>query len=76
MTYQIHGGNHGKYKISYAAIDAPAGPVAFVSRNQKGGGYTVKTANETRSVQMRHLPIADNSESQADQIMRILMGEE
>tara|TARA_R110002074_G_scaffold376485_1_gene553528 strand:- start:343 stop:816 length:474 start_codon:yes stop_codon:yes gene_type:complete len=70
--YEIFGGDHGNYTIS---LEGNATPVAFVRRNQKGGGYTVSRADESRSVSMRSMPTADNGHEQAAAIMALLMAE-
>lgn len=41
QQYEIFGGDHGNYTI---CRQGNAAPVAFVRRNQTGGGYTVETA--------------------------------
>ena len=67
--YEIFGGDHGNYTISRKGN---AAPVAFVRRNQKGGGYTVSKADESRSVLMRSMPKTDNGADQATKIMALL----
>lgn len=67
--YEIFGGDHGNYTISR---EGNAKPVAFVRRNQKGGGYTVSKADESRSVLMRSMPTAYNGQEQATEIMALL----
>lgn len=69
MTYEITGGDNGNYRITKGN---DARPVAFVRRNQTGGGYTIRDAAGTKSVQMRNLPAVDNSADQAAQIMAAL----
>ena len=70
MTYEITGGDHGNYQITEVN---KVKPVAFVRRNQTGGGYTVRTADNSKSVQMRNLPVGETSEEQAAQIMAKLL---
>ena len=70
--YEIFGGDHGNYKISE---EGNATPVAFVRRNQAGGGYTVSRADESKSVSMRHMPTAGNGRDQASSIMALLDAE-
>jgi hypothetical protein len=65
MTYEIFGGDNGSYKITEGDKVAP---VAFVRRNETGGGYTVRTADESKTVQMRNMP----RENQAAEIMAML----
>jgi len=67
--YEIFGGDNGNYKISE---EGNATPVAFVRRNQAGGGYTVSRADESKSVSMRHMPTAGNGRDQASSIMALL----
>ena len=58
QQYEIFGGDHGNYTISRKG-NAPD-PVAFVRRNQKGGGYTVETADQSRKcyrITMRNMPV-------------------
>tara|TARA_R110001606_G_scaffold274733_1_gene423138 strand:+ start:421 stop:660 length:240 start_codon:yes stop_codon:yes gene_type:complete len=57
QQYEIFGGDHGNYTISR---QGNAAPVAFVRRNQKGGGYTVETADQSRKayfITMRNMPV-------------------
>ncbi len=72
QQYEIFGGDHGNYTISRKGN---AEPVAFVRRNQKGGGYTVSRADESRSVLMRSMPTAYNGHEQAAAIMALLDAE-
>jgi len=65
MAYEIFGGDNGSYKITEGEGVAP---VAFVRRNDAGGGYTVRTAGGDKSVQMRNMPL----ENQAENIMALL----
>ena len=67
MAYTIHGGDHGNYQI----LDGGT-KVAFVRRNETGGGYTVRTADDSKSVQMRSMPKAETSDEQAAKIMKLL----
>ena len=69
MTYEITGGDHGSYKITEGN---KAAPVAFVRRNPKGGGYTVRTADDSKSIQMRSMPATQTSDEQAAEIMGLL----
>lgn len=69
MTYQLTGGDHGNYQVR--TIDAVV-PVAFVRRNQKGGGYTIESADGSKSAQIRNMPKTDTSAEQAAKIMEIL----
>lgn len=68
-TYTITGGDNGNYKISEGN---KAAPVAFVRRNQTGGGYTVRTADNSKSAQMRNMPATETSGQQAEAIMALL----
>ena len=72
---EIFGGDHGNYTIS---VKGNATPVAFVSRNQKGGGYTVSRHAESQyfSVRMSNMPKADNGPEQATKIMALLWAKE
>ena len=70
--YEIFGGDHGNYKICEAGN---ATVLAFVRRNQTGGGYTVSRADESKSVSMRHMPTAGNGRDQASSIMALLDAE-
>ena len=67
--YEIFGGAHGDYTIS---LEGNAKPVAFVKRNQKGGGYTVSRADKSQSVLMYNMPTASNGQEQATKIMALL----
>ena len=67
--FEIFGGDHGNYKI---CEDGRAKPVAFVRRNQTGGGYTVSLADNSKAVQMRNMPVAKRSDEQASAIMEYL----
>lgn len=69
MAYNINGGEHGNYKVTE---DNKFAPVAFVLRNQTGGGYTVQSADESKSIQMHNLPATDTSGDQASEIMKLL----
>jgi len=69
MTHHIFGGNHGHYQITQGNTVTP---VAFVRRNQTGGGYTVQTADKSKSMQIRSLPATETADQQAAQIMRDL----
>lgn len=66
MTFEIYGGDHGSYYITQRGMGTP---IAFVARNQKGGGYTVTRADGRAECQMRHMPTAKN---RADLIMENL----
>jgi len=66
MTFEIYGGDHGDYTIHRRGV---VGAVAFVQRNQKGGGYTVARADGGASYHMRHMPIVEN---RADLIMALV----
>ena len=65
FDYEIFGGANGNYQI---CLKDNATRIAFVRRNQKGGGYTVSLANESKSIQMRSMPVND----QANEIMKLL----
>ena len=67
--YEIFGGDHGNYTIS---VKGNATPVAFVSRNQKGGGYTVRRPDKSKSVLMYNMPVSENGREQAAKIMALL----
>ena len=66
MTFEIYGGDHGNYTIHRRGV---VGAVAFVERNQKGGGYTVTRADDCARYYMARMPIAENL---ADCIMESL----
>jgi hypothetical protein len=66
MSYYLHGGDHGNYQIT---ADNNATRLAFVRRNQKGGGYTATLADRSTSIQLHHLPKAERNERQAELIM-------
>lgn len=74
--YSIYGGHHGNYDIWCEGVDQP---VAFVTRNRTGGGYTVRNSlyplSKQRSitVQMPKMPVFENSTHQATQIMEFLL---
>ena len=70
MTYEITGGDHGNYKITE---EGKVEPIAFVRRNQTGGGYTVRFADDRKSIQMRNRPATETSDEQAAQIMAALV---
>ena len=70
MTYEVTGGDHGSYKITEGN---KAAPVAFVRRNQTGGGYTVRMADDSKSIQVRNLPATETSDQQAAEIMVALL---
>ena len=57
QQYEMFGGDHGHYTIMR---QGNAEPVAFVRRNQTGGGYTVETADQSRKcyrIDMRNMPV-------------------
>lgn len=64
-SIEIFGGDRGNYKITETG---KVQPVAFVRRNQRGGGYTVEAADGAKSVRMRNMPLRN----QADAIMALL----
>jgi len=66
MTYDIHGGDYGNYQITEGN---KAKPVAFVRRNQTGGGYTVTRGDKSKTIQMRNLPATKTSTQQAIEII-------
>ena len=65
FDYEIFGGDHGNYQI---CLKGNATRIAFVRRNQKGGGYTVSLADESKSIHMHNMPVND----QANEIMTLL----
>lgn len=71
QDYDLHGGDFGSYKIS---CGDQVKPVAIVSRNSKGGGYTVREFCGDKHVKFRNMPVADTSKEQATKIMAILNG--
>ena len=57
QQYEMFGGDHGHYTIMR---QGNAEPVAFVRRNQTGGGYTVETADQSKKcyrITMRNMPV-------------------
>lgn len=64
-NYEIFGGDNGNYQI---CLKGNATRIAFVRRNQKGGGYTVSLADESKSIHMHNMPKTDP----ANEIMTLL----